>query len=53
MIFSARACIAGCAWHSEQVFAQESAATYPSKPIRIIVTFPAGGPTDFVARAVG
>lgn len=33
--------------------AQDSAATYPNKPIRIIVTFPAGGPTDFVARAVG
>ena len=34
-------------------FAQESADKYPSKPIRIIVTFPAGGPTDFVARAIG
>jgi tripartite-type tricarboxylate transporter receptor subunit TctC len=33
-------------------FAQESADKYPSKPIRIIVTFPAGGPADFVARAV-
>ena len=33
-------------------FAQESADEYPSKPIRIIVTFPAGGPADFVARAV-
>lgn len=33
--------------------AQESAASYPSKPIKIIVTFPPGGPTDFVARAIG
>lgn len=33
-------------------FAQESADKYPSKPIRIIVTFPAGGPADFVARAI-
>ena len=32
--------------------AQESADKYPSKPIRIVVTFPAGGPTDFVARAI-
>ena len=26
---------------------------YPSKPIRWIVTYPPGGPTDFVARAIG
>jgi len=32
--------------------AQESADKFPSKPIRIVVTFPAGGPTDFVARAI-
>jgi len=42
-----------CLAFGSAAFAQESAATYPSKPIRIIVTFPAGGPTDFVARAIG
>lgn len=41
-----------CFAFGSAAFAQESADKYPSKPIRIIVTFPAGGPADFVARAV-
>ena len=29
------------------------AQTYPAKPIRMVVHFPAGGPTDLVARTIG
>ena len=35
------------------VYAQASGANYPAKQIRVIVPFPAGGPTDAIARAIG
>ncbi len=35
------------------VHAQAPAANYPAKQIRVIVPFPAGGPTDAIARAIG
>lgn len=31
---------------------QASAQTYPAKPIRLVVPFPAGGPSDTTARAI-
>src|SRR5437660_9742354 len=35
------------------VSAVSSAQTYPSKPVRIIVPYPAGGTSDILARTIG
>jgi tripartite-type tricarboxylate transporter receptor subunit TctC len=35
-------------WLYQPCFAQEAA--YPAKPIQLVVTFPAGGSSDFIAR---
>ncbi|HEY6721151.1 MAG TPA: tripartite tricarboxylate transporter substrate binding protein, partial [Burkholderiales bacterium] len=47
-----------CAWLASLLvctaaWAQDPAASYPSRPIRIIVPFPAGGAADALPRIVG
>ena len=32
---------------------QVRAEDFPTKPIRLIVPFPAGGPNDIIARVIG
>ena len=40
-------------WTSLAAAAADAATAWPGRPIRLLVGFPAGGPTDVVARIVG
>ena len=48
-VYFSLVCLAGCI----QVALAQSAAGYPNKPIKIVVSFTAGGTTDILAREVG
>ena len=35
------------------VYGSLAAQTFPSKPVTVVIPFPAGGPTDVIARMLG
>ncbi len=41
-----------CGWLLLALAATAHAQTWPTKPIRMIVSFPAGGPSDLLGRAL-
>ena len=50
LLFSAALALAGAAFVGAAANAEDK---YPFKPVRMIVSFSAGGPTDTVARVMG
>ena len=50
MIFCAATLIASGVAQAQQT---PGAAGYPAKPIKIVMPFPAGGPTDILGRLLG
>ena len=44
--------IAGCALFLSCVLGAQAQQTYPDRPVKLVVPFPAGGPVDSVARVI-
>lgn len=42
-----------CATAAAAFAPRVSAQAFPARPVRVVIPFPAGGPTDFAARALG
>jgi len=51
-VFGAACMLASVVLVSDKALAQSGATKFPQKPIRIIVPYPAGGPTDLTARTI-
>ena len=45
--------LAACTFAAFSPIGNEARAAYPDKPIRLIVPFPPGGPSDVLARVIG
>ena len=41
------------AWRPSRRRSAQDAASYPSKPIRVVIPFPPGGATDLITRKIG